>query len=147
MQNIDSSKRQSLERFVIAQNTCLDEVIKELKNGKKTSHWIWYVFPQIAGLGFSEYSIYYGIKNFEEAKAYWANSLLKDRYEDALQLVIQTNKTAEDVLGQTDAKKLQSSITLFLQVDSNDELLNTALDRLYLGEQDLFTLKILKNTK
>ncbi len=145
MPNIDPSKHDSLERFVLAQNTCFDVVIKELSNGRKTSHWIWYVFPQIVGLGFSEYSTYYGIKDLGEAKAYWANPLLKVRYEETLKLVLQANKTAEAVLGQTDANKLQSSITLFLEADRNSALLNEALEQLYFGKPDLRTLELVNS--
>jgi uncharacterized protein (DUF1810 family) len=104
------------------------------------------VFPQITGLGFSEYSTYYGINDLEEAKAYWANPLLRARYEEALQLVLQSKKTAEGVLGQTDANKLQSSITLFLEADPNSALLNEALEQLYFGERDLQTLDLLKRS-
>jgi len=143
---IDPSNQYSLERFVLAQNTCFDDVIKELSIGRKTSHWIWYVFPQIAGLGFSEYSTYYAIRGLEEAKAYWAHPLLRARYEEALQLVLQSKKTAEGVLGQTDANKLQSSITLFLESDPNSALLNEALEQLYFGERDLQTLVLLKRS-
>jgi len=145
MLNIDPSHEYSLERFVLAQNTYFDAVIKELSIGKKTSHWIWYVFPQITGLGFSEYSTYYGIKDLEEAKAYWANPLLRARYEEALQLVLQSKKTAEGVLGQTDANKLQSSITLFLEADPNSALLNEALEQLYFGKPDLRTLELVNS--
>ncbi|MDP3122392.1 DUF1810 domain-containing protein [Polynucleobacter sp.] len=147
MPNIDPNKHDSLERFVLAQNTCFEEVIKELGSGRKTSHWIWYVFPQIVGLGFSEYSTYYGIKDLKEAKAYWANPLLKDRYEEVLKLVLQANKTAEAVLGQTDANKLQSSITLFLEADPNSALLNEALEQLYFGKPDLRTLELLNSRR
>jgi uncharacterized protein (DUF1810 family) len=146
MSNIDPSKHDSLERFVLAQNTCFDVVIKELSIGRKTSHWIWHVFPQIVGLGLSEYSIYYGIRDLREAEAYWANPLLNDRYEEALQLVLQANKTAEAVLGQTDSNKLKSSITLFLEADPNSALLNEALEQLYFGERDLQTLDLLKRS-
>ena len=145
MLNMDPSNQHSLERFVLAQNTCFDEVLEELRSGRKTSHWIWYVFPQIAGLGFSEYSAYYGIRSLEEAKAYWAHPLLKARYEEALQLVLQSKKTAAGILGQIDAKKLKSSITLFLEVDPNSLKLSKTLDQLYFGERDLQTLDLLKS--
>lgn len=82
----------SLERFISAQNTCYEQVVFELGQGKKTSHWIWYVFPQLAGLGFSEYSVYYGIKGLSEAKAYWAHSVLRKRYEECLHLVLDAGK-------------------------------------------------------
>jgi len=140
MTKIDLSKSQSLERFMTAQNSCYEQVIGELSIGKKTSHWIWYIFPQIAGLGFSEYSIYFGIHNLKEAKAYWSNELLRSRYEQCLQLIIDSNKNPSDVLGEIDAKKLQSSITLFLEVDENSEILNNALEILYFGCRDERTL-------
>ena len=144
MTKIDLSKSQSLERFMTAQNSCYEQVIGELSIGKKTSHWIWYIFPQIAGLGFSEYSIYFGIHNLKEAKAYWSNELLRSRYEQCLQLIIDSNKNPSDVLGEIDAKKLQSSITLFLEVDENSEILNNALEILYFGCRDERTLIALK---
>lgn len=136
-------KTQSLERFIEAQNTCYEEVIHELKQGLKTSHWIWYIFPQVVGLGFSEYSVYYGIKGLLEAKAYWDNDLLRSRYEECLQLIMDSHKTPEDVLGVIDAKKLQSSLTLFLQVDEDSEILNAAMKNLYAQKLDIKTIAIL----
>ena len=127
-----------------AQNSCYEQVISELNIGKKTSHWIWYIFPQIAGLGFSEYSIYFGIHNLNEANAYWSNQFLRERYEKCLQLILDSNKSSADILGSIDAKKLQSSITLFLEVDGNSEILNNALEILYFGCRDEQTLKALK---
>ena len=133
-----------LSRFTTAQEQCYEQVIAELSQGKKTSHWIWYIFPQIIGLGLSEYSKYYGIKGFAEADAYWHHPLLKARYEECLKLILNSKKSPVDVLGQIDAKKLQSSITLFLEVDENSEILNDALDILYFGCRDERTLDALK---
>lgn len=134
----------SLERFISAQNTCYEQVVFELGQGKKTSHWIWYVFPQLAGLGFSEYSVYYGIKGLSEAKAYWAHPVLRERYEECLHLVLGANKLVEQVFGKTDAQKLQSSITLFLEVEPESPLLNDALEQLYFGERDMRTVGLLE---
>lgn len=136
-----------LSRFLAAQDKCYKEVTAELGRGKKTSHWIWYIFPQIFGLGFSEYSKYYGIKGFAEADAYWRHPLLKARYEECLNLILNSQKSAEDVLGHIDAKKLQSSITLFLEIDKNSELLRTALESLYMGKKDQHTLTILTDSE
>ena len=147
MTKIGLSKSQSLERFMTAQNSCYEQVIGELSIGKKTSHWIWYIFPQIAGLGFSEYSIYFGINNLKEAKAYWSNELLRSRYEQCLQLILDSSKSSVDILGSIDAKKLQSSITLFLEVDGNSEILNNALEILYFGCRDRATENILGKKK
>jgi uncharacterized protein (DUF1810 family) len=139
-------KESLLSRFTTAQEQCYEQVIAELGEGKKTSHWIWYIFPQIFGLGFSEYSRYYGIKGFAEADAYWCHPLLKARYEECLNLILNSQKSAEDVLGHVDAKKLQSSITLFLEIDKTSELLSTAIDSLYLGIKDPHTLTILADS-
>jgi hypothetical protein len=145
MKKNNFSEANSLERFISAQNSCYEQVISELSLGKKVSHWIWYIFPQIAGLGFSEYSIYFGIRNLDEAKTYWGNQLLRERYLQCLQLILDSNKSPVDVLGEIDARKLQSSITLFLEVDGNSEILNNALENLYFGSRDVQTLKVLKD--
>jgi uncharacterized protein (DUF1810 family) len=97
----------------------------------------------VVGLGFSEYSVYYGIKGLLEAKAYWDNDLLRARYEECLQLIMNSHKTSEEVLGVIDAKKLQSSLTLFLQADGESELINTALKSLYAKKLDMKTIAIL----
>lgn len=143
MTTVQKDKGRSLERFIEAQNTCYEEVIQELRQGLKTSHWIWYIFPQVVGLGLSKYSIYYGIKGLLEAKAYWGNDLLRARYKECLQLIMDSHKTPEDVLGVIDAKKLQSSLTLFLQIDSESETLNAALKNLYSKKLDIKTIAIL----
>ena len=137
----------SLARFNTAQEQCYEQVVTELSQGKKTSHWIWYVFPQILGLGLSEYSKYYGIKGLAEADAYWCHSLLRKRYEECLKLVLNSKKSPTDVLGEIDAKKLQSSITLFLEVDKSSEILNNALEILYFGCRDRATENILGKKK
>lgn len=136
----------SLARFTNAQEKCFEQVIAELSQGKKTTHWIWFVFPQIFGLGFSEYSKYYGIKDLTEADAYWRHPLLRARYEECLGLILNTQKSAQDILGQVDAQKLQSSITLFLEVDKTSELLLMAIEELYFGKKDSQTLLILADS-
>lgn len=133
----------SLQRFIEAQDQCYEEVIKELSQGRKTTHWIWYIFPQVYGLGFSQYSKYYGIHGLGEAKAYWANALLRDRYIECLDLLLSTGDRPENILGVVDAKKLQSSITLFLEVDPSSDLLNAVLEKLFFGELDNKTIEIL----
>lgn len=146
MENDKKISDTSLARFTTAQEKCFEQVIAELSRGKKTTHWIWYVFPQIFGLGFSEYSKYYGIKGFAEADAYWCHPLLKARYEECLGLILNTQKSAEDILGQVDAQKLQSSITLFLEVDKTSELLLMAIEELYFDKKDSQTLLILADS-
>ena len=134
----------SLERFIDSQNNCYAQVVKELSQGKKTSHWIWYIFPQVYGLGFSEYSKYYGVRGLVEARNYWSHPPLRTRYEQCLNLVLDAKKRPEEILGGIDTKKLQSSITLFLEIDPHSDLLNNALKLLFSDEVDLKTLEILK---
>jgi uncharacterized protein (DUF1810 family) len=133
----------SLQRFIEAQDKCYIEVIKELSLGRKTTHWIWYIFPQVYGLGFSQFSKYYGVHGLSEAKAYWGNTLLRERYLECLDLVLSAGDSPENILGAVDAKKLHSSITLFLEADSNSGLLNAALERLFFSELDNKTIEIL----
>jgi uncharacterized protein (DUF1810 family) len=136
-------KENSLQRFIEAQDKCYKEVIKELSLGKKTTHWIWYIFPQVYGLGFSQFSRYYGVHGLSEAKAYWGNTLLRERYLECLDLILGAEDSPENILGSVDAKKLCSSITLFLEADLNSELLNTALEKLFFGDLDNKTIEIL----
>jgi len=137
------SKEYSLQRFIEAQDQCYKQVIKELSLGRKTTHWIWYVFPQVYGLGFSQFSKYYGIHGLSEAKAYWANSVLRGRYIECLDLVLGAGDSPENILGTVDAKKLLSSITLFIEADPDSEILIASLKKLFFGELDYKTIEIL----
>jgi len=133
----------NLSRFIEAQNSCYEEVLRELALGKKMTHWIWYIFPQLRGLGFSESSIYFGLDGLCEAKLYWSNPILKSRYEECLVLLLRGANKVVDVMGKVDSKKLKSSITLFLEVDSNSDLLKEAIKVLYYRKLDAKTLGIL----
>jgi len=134
----------SLERFIDSQDHCYAQVTKELSQGRKATHWIWYIFPQVYGLGLSNYSKHFGIHGLSEARAYWSHPILRARYEECLNLVLNTKMRPEIVLGDLDAKKLQSSITLFLEVDPDSELLHLALRCLYSGEVDSRTIALLE---
>lgn len=133
----------SLNRFIDSQDNCYEQVVKELSQGKKTTHWIWYIFPQLFGLGMSNYSKYFGIHGITEARAYWSNPTLRARYEECLNLVLNAKKRPEEVLGEIDAKKLQASITLFLQVDLDSELLHLAIGYSFLDQVDSKTIALL----
>lgn len=135
---------QSLQRFIEAQDKYLRQVIMELSQGRKTTHWIWYIFPQVYGLGFSQYSKYYGVRGLLEARAYWGNELLRARYIECLELVLNAGNSPENILGNVDAKKLQSSLTLFFAADPDSDSLNAALAKLFFGELDSKTLQLLK---
>lgn len=137
--------KDSLERFVIAQNTCYDQVVDELRHEQKKSHWMWFIFPQLKGLGQSEYAQYYGISSIEEAKAYLNHPILGLRYEECLQLLETPKSNAEHILGAIDAKKLKSSLTLFLYAEPESPLMINLLDQFFLGIKDEETIRLVRN--
>ena len=103
-----------LERFVLAQEPVYAQVLAELKQGRKTSHWMWFIFPQLAGLDHSPMSERYAIRSLTEAHAYLAHPLFGARLRECAELVLAVkDRTAEDVFGSIDATKLRSSMTLF----------------------------------
>ncbi len=134
-----------LDRFVLAQETTYARVLTELTRGLKTSHWMWFIFPQVAGVGLSEMSRQYAIGSIEEAQAYLAHPLLGARYREcvaALQDLVGT--TAEGVFGSVDAAKLRSSLTLFAEAAPRDSLFEAALQRWFEGDKDERTIDILR---
>lgn len=135
----------NLHRFVSAQETTYARVLTELTRGLKTSHWMWFIFPQVAGLGSSEMSRRYAIGSLEEAQAYLAHPLLSARYRECvatLQDLVGT--TADAVFGTTDAAKLRSSLTLFAEAAPSDPLFKAALQRWFEGAKDNRTMDILR---
>ncbi len=136
----------SLNRFLEAQdrNGMFEQALSELRAGRKTSHWIWYVFPQISGLGMSERSVFYSIASLGEARAYLAHPVLGKRLHEAAEALFKNGKTnAEDILGVLDAQKVRSSMTLFQKAAPDDKTFADVLDRFYGGEPDRKTLDIL----
>ncbi len=136
----------SLDRFLEAQdrNGMFEQALSELRAWRKTSHWIWYVFPQIAGLGMSEMSVYYSIASLGEARAYLAQPVLGKRLHEAAEALLKNGKTnAEDILGNLDAQKVRSSMTLFQKAAPDDNTFADVLDRFYGGKSDRKTLAIL----
>lgn len=132
-----------LDRFVQAQDGVYPAALAEIRAGAKRSHWMWFVFPQIAGLGHSPTSRHFAIRSAEEARAYLAHPVLGPRLResvDALAGLAET--TAERVFGGIDATKLRSSLTLFAAV-SDEPRFTHALDRWYGGEADAATLRLL----
>ncbi|MGR3621253.1 DUF1810 domain-containing protein [Pseudophaeobacter sp.] len=108
---------EELEMFVEAQYTVWPDVLTELKAGKKTGHWMWFVFPQLAELGQSHMAQLYGIEDLSEATAYLSHEILRARLVEVSELVLShQNRSAQDIFGSTDAKKLRSSMTLFAAV-------------------------------
>ena len=138
MENIDNT---GLQRFIEAQNDSYDQALKEIRNGRKLTHWIWYIFPQIKGLGFSYNSEYYGITSLQEARDYLENELLRKRlFEITESLLMHKGKDIESIMGDIDALKLKSSMTLFDAVQSGS-IFGEVLDGFYGGERCRRTLE------
>ncbi len=136
----------NLERFKQAQEYAYATALAEIRGGKKTSHWIWYIFPQLKGLGRSYNSEYYGIENLEEAKAYLEDETLGTRLREISQALMEhTNKhSAYDIFGGLDAKKVKSCMTLFDMVSPND-VFASVLDAFFDGKRDGRTIGKIKD--
>ncbi|WP_289089779.1 DUF1810 domain-containing protein [uncultured Bacteroides sp.] len=138
MENIENT---GLQRFIEAQNDSYDQALKEIRNGRKLTHWIWYIFPQIKGLGFSYNSEYYGITSLQEAKDYLENELLRKRlFKITESLLMHKGKDIESIMGDIDALKLKSSMTLFDAVQPGG-IFGEVLDEFYGGERCRRTLE------
>jgi uncharacterized protein (DUF1810 family) len=135
-----------LERFVEAQSSTYPSVLAELRAGDKRSHWMWFVFPQVAGLGSSPTAQRYGITGLPEARAYLAHPVLGARLREcaAALLALGTSDPVEVLNSPVDAMKLRSSMTLFALADPDEPRFQQVLDRLYGGEQDQATLRTLR---
>ena len=132
-----------LARFVSAQAETYPRALGEIRRGVKTSHWMWFIFPQLAGLGHSAMAQHYGIGSLEEARAYLAHPLLGARYRECVEsLQDLPPTTAETVFGGIDAMKLRSSLTLFAEA-SGEPLFDAALERWFDGDRDLQTMAML----
>lgn len=134
----------NLQRFVDAQDPVLETVLAELRAGAKTSHWMWFIFPQLRSLGRSSTAQYYGVTSIEEASAYLAHQLLGTRLTQCVEVVLPWagKRSPEQILGPIDAIKLRSCLTLFEAV-SADGPFGPALDSLYAGVRDQQTLALL----
>jgi uncharacterized protein (DUF1810 family) len=136
---------QALTRFLQAQEGSYRTALDEIKQGRRRSHWMWYIFPQIAGLGFSETARFYAIKNRQEAKAYLEHSVLGPRLiEISEELLRVEGKTANQIFGTPDDLKLRSSMTLFLEVAQSDSVFQAVLDKYFNGQPDQRTLNLLQ---
>jgi uncharacterized protein (DUF1810 family) len=134
-----------LERFVVAQRPVYEGVLEELRRGRKTGHWIWFIFPQIAGLGQSAMSRRYAIGSLAEARAYLEHPILGPRLRESAALLLETpGTTAEEILGPIDARKLRSSMTLFHRAAPDEAVFSDVLDRFYDGVPDPATDDLLR---
>ena len=126
-----------LERFVTAQQYVYDDVLEELRRGRKTGHWIWFIFPQVAGLGSSTMSQHYAIGSLEEARAYLEHPILGTRLRECAGLILATTgRTATEIFGSLDSMKVRSSMTLFHRAAPDEPLFRQVLDRYYGGVAD-----------
>ena len=133
-----------LDRFVAAQDGVWEEVQRELEDGAKTSHWMWFVFPQLAALGRSSTARFYGIADREEARAYATHPVLGPRLVQCVRLLLRhRGRRAEDILGGVDALKLRSCLTLFDAVAPEEAVFREALAAFYGGEVDPLTAGML----
>lgn len=133
-----------LDKFVSAQNRDYDMALAEIKNGRKRGHWIWYIFPQVSGLGMSNTSAFYGIETIEQASRYLEHPLLGKRLIEISKAILEINcKTANQILGSPDDLKLRSSMTLFNLVPNTDPVFQAVLDKYFNGKPDQRTIDIL----
>ena len=134
-----------LDRFLTAQRGVYEGVLDELRRGRKTGHWIWFIFPQLVGLGRSEMSRYYGISSLDEARAYLADPVLGARLRKCAGLLLASNaRTAIEILGETDAMKVRSCMTLFHRAAPDEPVFGQVLDRFYAGVADVATDRLLE---
>lgn len=131
----------NLRRFVEAQEPVYTQVCAELRQGRKTSHWMWFIFPQIRGLGSSETALYFAIADRHEAAAYAAHPVLGVRLQECTRLVLQVqNKSVEQIFGYPDNLKFHSSMTLFAQTADDKRVFLDALKEYFSGAPDPQTL-------
>ena len=129
--------RHDLERFVRAQEPVYADVLDELRRGRKETHWIWYIFPQTAGLGRSEMSERFAIPSLDAARAYLAHPLLGPRLRECAAMLLEVNgRNAVEIFGPTDAMKVRSCMTLFHRASPDELVFKRVLDRYYEGVPD-----------
>jgi uncharacterized protein (DUF1810 family) len=140
----DSGDPFGLERFVEAQTGAYDRALAEVRAGRKESHWMWYVFPQFAGLGLSETSRFYAIRSLAEARAYLAHPVLGPRLVECAEAALAVRgKSAREVFGPPDDLKLKSCATLFAAASGKGSVFERLLDHYFGGARDARTLQLL----
>ena len=133
-----------LYRFIDAQDDYgFSRILDEIRNGQKTGHWMWFVFPQLRGLGKSHSSHFYGIASRVEAKAYWAHPVLGLRLRECYKSIFNSEKTALEIFGVIDTLKLHSCVTLFIEVALDEPILYDVLDAFFQGHLDEKTIDLM----
>lgn len=134
----------NLKRFLEAQNPLYPRVKAELRSGQKTGHWMWFIFPQLRGLGRSPMANEYGISSREEALAYLQHPILGERLRECTRLVYSVEgRSVNEIFGYPDDLKFRSSMTLFANVSPQDQIFKHALEKYFDGEPDRLTLQLL----
>lgn len=134
----------NLERFISAQHDDYERALFEIKSGRKRSHWMWYIFPQIQGLGLSETSKYYALRDLHEAEIFLAHEVLGSRLVRITDQLMQLQENdANKIFGSPDDLKLKSSMTLFCSLDEADPIFQSVLNKFFSGSKDEKTLKII----
>ena len=141
---VDREDPYGLNRFISAQAGVYDRVLAELRGGLKRTHWMWYIFPQIDGLGHSPATRHYAIKNLDEARRYLSHPVLGARLvESAEAVLVVSGRSVSDIFGHPDDWKLQSSMTLFALVAGPGSVFERVLEKYFQGKRDARTLQIL----
>lgn len=144
--SVQSAKRPDVKRFIEAQNreyAGYKQALEEVRSGRKRTHWIWYIFPQVKGLGYSQMANFYGIKDREEGEDYLLHPTLNDRIHEISSALLQhKGKAAIDIFGSIDSMKVRSSMTLFDKLSPND-VFGKVLDTFFNGERDQRTIELL----
>ena len=133
-----------MKKFLDAQEDDYEIALNEIKNGHKRSHWIWYIFPQIDGLGHSSTAKYYSIKSLDEAKEYLNNEILRSRLIEISNELLKLNDSIDNIMGYPDNLKLCSCMTLFYEADPSIVVFKKVIDRFYKGKFDENTIRLLK---
>ena len=134
----------NLQRFVKAQDRVIDQVLNELRNGRKTGHWMWFIFPQVEGLGSSSTSRKYALKGLDEARAYLEHPVLGQRLLECCRAIQSVQgKSASEIMGYPDDLKLRSSLTLFLLADDSHPEFREVINQYFQGHLDRRTLELL----
>ena len=144
--NLNNDDIFDLRRFVVAQDNVYQNVLRELQNGKKRSHWMWFIFPQLEGLGRSSTARFYSIKSLEEAQAYLNHPILGNRLLECTNTILSIEgKSALQIFGIPDDLKLKSSMTLFAFISPPNSIFHQALTRFCGGKKDDKTISLLEN--
>ncbi|MBC5774982.1 DUF1810 domain-containing protein [Pontibacter sp. KCTC 32443] len=136
----------NLNRFLEAQESTYQAALAEIRNGRKRSHWMWFIFPQLAGLGFTETSQFYAIKSIDEATAYLHHPVLGKRLLEITEALLTIEgKSANQIFGSPDDAKLKSSMTLFAAISDENSVFRKVLEKYFNGQKDTKTLQLLES--